>query len=164
MTAAAAERWAVIDRLTQGVVPIPWSCRPPRSRTSGLARMPRLHHVELGPRRVRLLRLGHVGADLGRVSSARFAHAAIARIGQVIALAVGEMVRALFEAVLPCRAWASTSRSSSVRRRSRSPTTPSWSRTQRDLADAPVKIRRLRRRARYRAPTISGCRGLGLGR
>jgi hypothetical protein len=40
--------------------------------------------------------------DLGTVSSARFTQAAIARVGQSIALAVGEVVRALFEAVLPC--------------------------------------------------------------
>jgi hypothetical protein len=43
-------------------------------------------------------RLGDVGAP----SSARFAQAAIARVGQTIALAVGEVVQALFEAVLPC--------------------------------------------------------------
>lgn len=35
---------------------------------------------------------------------ARFSHAAIARIGQAIALAVGEVVQALFEAVLPWEA------------------------------------------------------------
>jgi hypothetical protein len=39
--------------------------------------------------------------DVGTVSSSRPAQAAIARIGQSIALAVGEVVQALFEAVLP---------------------------------------------------------------
>ena len=40
--------------------------------------------------------------DVGTFGSARFAHAAIARVGQSIALAVGEVAQALFEAVLPC--------------------------------------------------------------
>jgi hypothetical protein len=39
-------------------------------------------------------------ADVGERGSARFAQAAIARVGQAIALAVGEVVQALFEAVL----------------------------------------------------------------
>lgn len=60
--------------------------------------------MELGPRRVRPLRLGRVGAagDVGTPGSARFAQAALARCGQAIALAVGEVVQVLFEAVLPC--------------------------------------------------------------
>ena len=54
--------------------------------------------------KVWLLPLGHVGAvaDVSTPGSARFAQAAIARVGQAIALAVGEVVQALFEAVLPC--------------------------------------------------------------
>jgi hypothetical protein len=39
--------------------------------------------------------------DVGTLGSARFAQAAIARVGQSIALAVGQVVQALFEAVLP---------------------------------------------------------------
>jgi hypothetical protein len=38
--------------------------------------------------------------DLGTISRARFAQAAIARVGQAVALPVGEVVQALFEAVL----------------------------------------------------------------
>jgi hypothetical protein len=52
---------------------------------------------------------GHCGwgmsarmADVGTVSSARFTQAAIARVGQAIVLAVGDVAQALFEAVLPC--------------------------------------------------------------
>jgi hypothetical protein len=40
--------------------------------------------------------------DAGTAGSARFAQAAIARVGHAVALAVGEVVQALFEAVLPC--------------------------------------------------------------
>jgi len=40
--------------------------------------------------------------DVGTFGSARFAQAAIARVGQSISLAVGEVVQALFESVLPC--------------------------------------------------------------
>ena len=59
--------------------------------------------MELGSRELRLLRLGHVArlGDVGTAGSARFAQAAIARVGQSIALAVGEVVQALVEAVLP---------------------------------------------------------------
>jgi hypothetical protein len=39
--------------------------------------------------------------DVGTAGSARFTQAAVARVGQVIVLAVGEVVQALFEAVLP---------------------------------------------------------------
>lgn len=39
--------------------------------------------------------------DVDTPGSARFAQAAIARVGQAIALAVGDVVQALFEAVLP---------------------------------------------------------------
>lgn len=38
--------------------------------------------------------------DIGTPGSARFAEAAIARVGQALALAVGEVTQALFEAVL----------------------------------------------------------------
>ena len=41
--------------------------------------------------------------DVGTFGSARFSHAALARVGQAIALAVGEVAQALFEAVLPWR-------------------------------------------------------------
>ncbi len=40
-------------------------------------------------------------ADVGTPGSARFAQAALSRVGQSIALAVGEVAQALFEAVLP---------------------------------------------------------------
>lgn len=40
-------------------------------------------------------------ADTGTTGSARFSQAALARIGQAIALAVNELVQALLEAVLP---------------------------------------------------------------
>jgi hypothetical protein len=40
--------------------------------------------------------------DVGTPGSARFSQAAVARVGQAIALAVDEVVQALFEAVLPC--------------------------------------------------------------
>jgi hypothetical protein len=40
-------------------------------------------------------------ADVGTTGSARFALAALARVGQAIALAVDEVVQALFEAVVP---------------------------------------------------------------
>ncbi len=39
--------------------------------------------------------------DVGTLSGARFSQAAVARVGQAVALAVGELVQALFEAVLP---------------------------------------------------------------
>ena len=39
--------------------------------------------------------------DVGTPGSTLFAQAAIARVGQAIALAVGEVLQALFEAVLP---------------------------------------------------------------
>jgi hypothetical protein len=41
-------------------------------------------------------------ADASTPGSARFAQAAIARVGQAVSLAVGEVVQALFEAVLQC--------------------------------------------------------------
>jgi hypothetical protein len=41
--------------------------------------------------------------DVGTPGSAWFSQAALARVGQAIALAVGEVIQALFEAVLPCR-------------------------------------------------------------
>jgi hypothetical protein len=40
--------------------------------------------------------------DVGTPGSARFSQAALARVGQSIALAVDELVQALVEAVLPC--------------------------------------------------------------
>jgi uncharacterized protein (UPF0261 family) len=53
-----------------------------------------------------VLRLGHGGADhaVGTHGSARFALAAIAGVGQAIALTVDEVAQALFEAVLPWEA------------------------------------------------------------
>ena len=39
--------------------------------------------------------------DAGTFMSARFSQAALARVGQAIALAIDEVVQALFEAVLP---------------------------------------------------------------
>jgi hypothetical protein len=39
--------------------------------------------------------------DVGTTGSARFSQAAVARVGQAVALAVDELVQALFEAVLP---------------------------------------------------------------
>jgi hypothetical protein len=40
--------------------------------------------------------------DVGTLGSARFALAALAGIGEVVELAIGAVVMALFEAVLPC--------------------------------------------------------------
>lgn len=41
--------------------------------------------------------------DLGTMGSARFAHAALARVGKAVWLGfLGAVVQALFEAVLPC--------------------------------------------------------------
>jgi hypothetical protein len=39
--------------------------------------------------------------DVGTPGSARFAQAALARVGQASTLAIGEVVQALFQAVLP---------------------------------------------------------------
>jgi hypothetical protein len=117
------ERWAAIDRLVQDISPIPWS--PPAETSQPgpcddwaevLLQAAAFGHVRGSPGcrgyttwSSGCATCGYCGwamaarmADVGTISSARFAQAAIARIGEAIALAVGEVVQALFEAVLQC--------------------------------------------------------------
>jgi len=120
VTAAATERWAVIDRLLHGVAPIPWSTaeaspEPCDSWAEILVQVTAFAHVRASPacRGFTTYSSGRAGCcccrwgmsarlqDVGAPGSALFAQAAIARVGQSIALAVGEVARALFEAVLP---------------------------------------------------------------
>jgi hypothetical protein len=117
---AAADRWAAVDRLVQGITPIPWSQaeaspEPHDNWAEGIVQTAAFAHVRVSPdcRGYTHLSSGGAGCgrcswgmsarmgDLGTAGSARFSQAAIARVGQVIVLAVGEVVQALFEAVLP---------------------------------------------------------------
>jgi hypothetical protein len=117
---AAAERWAVIDRLLQGVAPIPWLAGRGLQEqcddwAEALVQAATFAHVRCSPgcRGYTTWSSGRAGcgccrwgmsarlAHVGTLGSARFAQAAIARVGQAIALAFGEVVQALFEAVLP---------------------------------------------------------------
>jgi hypothetical protein len=121
-TAAALRRWAVIDQLV--TTPIPWS--PPAEVddivqlcddwAEILVQAAAFAHVRGSPgcRGYTTWSSGRAGcglcrwgmsartSDAGAAGSARFAQAALARYGQAIALAVGEVVQVLFEAVLPC--------------------------------------------------------------
>ena len=111
----------MIDRLLQGVAPIPWSTaeawpEPCDDWAEVLVQFAAFAHVRASPvcRGYTTWSSGRAGcggcgwgmsarmADVGTAGSARFAQAAIARVGQTIALAVGDIVQALFEAVLPC--------------------------------------------------------------
>jgi hypothetical protein len=114
VTAAAEQRWAVIDQLVQGGAPIPWSTlevsqEPCDDWAEVLVQAAAFAHVRVSP----TWSSGRAGcgccgwgmsariADVGTPGNARFAQAAIARVGQAIALAVGDVAQALFEAVLP---------------------------------------------------------------
>jgi hypothetical protein len=117
---AAAERWALIDQLLQGVAPIPWSTVEASPEhcvdwAEVLVQAAAFAHVRvsLSCRGYTSWSSGRAGcgccgwgmsarmADVGTRGSARYAQAAIARVGQAISLAIGEVVQALFEAVLP---------------------------------------------------------------
>jgi hypothetical protein len=117
------DRWAVINQLV--TTPIPWS--PPAEvddtvplsddwaevlvQTAAFVHVRAssfrcLGYTTLSSGRARCGRCGwgmtaRMG-DVGSAGSARFGYAAIARVGQAIALAVDEVVQALFEAVLAC--------------------------------------------------------------
>jgi hypothetical protein len=122
--AVQGQRWAAIEQLVQGVAPIPWSppaevdhaAQPCDDWAEALLYAAALVHVRassfrcigyttLSSGRARCgscswtmsARMG----DAGTFMSARFALAALARVGQAIALAADELVQALFEAVLP---------------------------------------------------------------
>jgi hypothetical protein len=120
VTAATVHRWEVIDRFLQGVAPIPWwmaepSAEPCDDWADGIVQAAAFAHVRVSPscRGYTTWSSGRAGcglcrwnmsarlADAGTLGSAGFAQAAIARVGQAIALVVGEVVQALFEAVLP---------------------------------------------------------------
>jgi hypothetical protein len=120
--AAAMRRWEVIDQLV--TTPIPWS--PPAEVddivqlcddwAEVLVQAAAFAHVRVSPgcRGYTTWSSGRAAcgrcgwgmsartADVGTPGSARFTQAAIARVGQAIALAVDELLQALFEAVLPC--------------------------------------------------------------
>lgn len=121
-TATAMQRWPVIDQLVAELAPIP---SPPAEVDDALGpcddwaeilmHAAALVHVRASSFRCLgyttlssgRARCGRCGwgmsariADVGTLGSARFAQAALARVGQTIALAVGEVVQALFEAVL----------------------------------------------------------------
>jgi hypothetical protein len=120
-TTAAMLRWAVIDQLV--TTPIQWSspaevddpAQPCDDWAEVLLQAAAFAHVRLSPscRGYTTWSSGRVGCyccrwnmsarlvDAGTTGNARFAQAAIARVGQAIALAVGEVVQEVFEAVLP---------------------------------------------------------------
>ncbi len=121
MTAEAEQRWAAVKRLVQGITPIPWSPseaspEPLDDWAEVLVQVAAFAHVRVSPicRGFTSWSSGRAECgccgwsmsarlrDVGTPESGRFAHAAIARVGQAIALAVGEVLQALFEAVLPC--------------------------------------------------------------
>jgi len=117
------ERWAAIEQLFASLPPISWTLvdtpapDPCDDWPQILVQAAALVHVRASSfmclgyttwssGRARCGRCGwsmsaRMG-DVGTFGSARFAHAAIARVGQAIALAVGVVAQALFEAVLPC--------------------------------------------------------------
>jgi len=116
-----SERRAAVDRLVQGITQIPWSPAAASPELCDdwaevLVQAAAFAHVRGSPgcRGYTSWSSGRAGCgccgwsmsapmdDVGTFGSARFAQAAIARVGQAIALAVGEVAQALFEAVLPC--------------------------------------------------------------
>ena len=128
--AVQGQHWAAIEQLVQGVAPIPWSppaevdhaAQPCDDWAEVLVQSAAFVHVRTSSfrclgyttwssGRARCGRCGWVMsarmADVGTTGSARFSQAALARVGQAIALAVDEVVQALFEAVLP---WSPTPR------------------------------------------------------
>jgi hypothetical protein len=116
-TAAAMRRWAAVDQLVRGVTLIPWSqaTEPCDDWVEVLVQAAAFAHVRVSPdcRGYTHWSSGGAGCgccgwgmsarmhDVGTPGSARFSQAALARVGQAIALAVDELVQALFEAVLP---------------------------------------------------------------
>ena len=119
--AVQSQHSAAIEQLVQDVAPIPWSPAEasPESHADWadvLVQAAAFAHIRVSPscRGFTTLSSGRVGcyccgwgmsariAEVGTPGSARFTQAAIARVGQAIALAVGEVAQALFEAVLPC--------------------------------------------------------------
>jgi hypothetical protein len=113
-----AERWVDLERLLGDVGSLPWSMREVDARddwAKSLVQAAAFSHVAAEPRCT-----GYTLASSGRTScglcgwrmsawmaaagteaGARFALAAIAGIGEVVELAIGAVVTALFEAVLP---------------------------------------------------------------
>jgi hypothetical protein len=116
--AVQGQHWAAIEQIVQGVAPISWApaADPCDDWAEVLVQTAAFRHVRVSPgcRGFTTLSSGRAGcyccgwgmsarlADVGTADSARFAQAAIARVGQAVALAFGEVVQALFEAVLPC--------------------------------------------------------------
>lgn len=123
--AAVEQRWAAVDGFLDGITPIPWSppaeindtVQPWNDWAEGLVQTAAFVHVRASSFRClgyTTWSSGRAGCgrcgwgvsarmgDVGTLGSARFSQAAIARVGQAIALAVGEVVQALFEAVLLC--------------------------------------------------------------
>jgi hypothetical protein len=116
------ERWAVIDQLVAGLAPIQWmpvaplAPEPCDDWAEVLVQAAAFAHVRVSPdcRGYTHWSSGGAGCgccgwgtsarmrDVGTTGSARFSQAALARVGQAIALAVDELVQVLFEAVLPC--------------------------------------------------------------
>jgi hypothetical protein len=118
------ERWTAIDEFAASATPIPWSPAAEVGDDSGpepcddwaevLVQAAAFAHVRVSPdcRGYTALSSGRAGCgccgwsmsarmdDIGTSGSARFAQGALARYGQAITLAVGELVQALFEAVL----------------------------------------------------------------
>jgi hypothetical protein len=117
LEAVQGQHWAAIEQLVQGVAPIPWSpaAEPCHDWAELLVQLAAFAHVRVSPdcRGYTHWSSGGAGCgwcrwgmsarmgDAGTPGSARFAQAALARVGQAIALAFGEVVQALFEAVLP---------------------------------------------------------------
>jgi hypothetical protein len=119
--AVRGQHWAAIEQLVQGVAAIPWSPveASPESHDDWaevLVQAAAFAHIRVSPscRGFTTLSSGRVGcyccgwgmsartADVGTPGSTLFSQAAISRVGQAVALAVGEVVQTLFEAVLPC--------------------------------------------------------------
>jgi hypothetical protein len=115
---AAAGRWAAVDQLVQNVDPIPWSpaAEPCHDWAELIVQTAAFAHVRAAPDCRGYTHWSSGGAscswcrwgisarmgDVGTTGNAPLAQAAIARVGQAIALAAGEVVQALLEAVLPC--------------------------------------------------------------
>jgi hypothetical protein len=122
VTAAAEHRWAAVDELVKSITPIPWSppakvddtVQPCDDWAEVLVQAAAFAHIRasIGCRGYTTWSSGRAGcwccgwvmsariAEAGTPGSARFAQAALARFGQAMALAVGEVAKALFEAVL----------------------------------------------------------------
>jgi hypothetical protein len=118
LAAVQGQRRGAIEQLVQGVAPIPWSpvAEPCDDWAEVLVQTAAFGHIRVSPgcRGYTTWNSGRAACGLcgwemsarmgevGMPGSAWFAQAALARYGQVIALAVGAVVQALFEAVMPC--------------------------------------------------------------